>query len=133
GELTRVGVELPGALDSGVELGGQRAGLRGRVVGDVRQRHVVSLLGWAGRSKVQSEGPAASRSSMRATRSRQISSSWSRASWAARSDAGMLATRCSRPWRCLVTNPALSRTATCFCTAAKLIGYSLASAVTGNC
>ena len=63
-------------------------------------------------------------SSIRSTRPRQTVSRRSSAAWA-RSRASVSArTIDSRPTRCLLTSSARSSTATCFCTAARLIGYS---------
>ena len=70
--------------------------------------------------------------SNRCRRSRQSASSRSSTSAAWRTVLRFGWTSCSRPRRRLVTRSARSSTATCFCTAAKLIGYVRARAVTDH-
>src|SRR5690606_31959115 len=114
-ELARVGVDLPDPLDGRRELRGDRQGEVVDVLADVGDRHGYSLL---------------SRSSMAATRPRQTSSSSVSIEATERTASTWPLASCSRPSRRLEIRPALSSTATCFCTAAKLMSYLAASAVT---
>src|SRR4051812_43237143 len=69
-------------------------------------------------------------SSMRAIRPRHTSSSSVSMAATDRTAVTSPLANCSRPWRRLVSSPAFSSTATCFCTAAKLMSYLCASAET---
>src|SRR5262245_34874656 len=118
-EQSRIGPQPPNLLDRRVILGGDahRAGGRILLYGD--HGHGSSLRGvgqeW---SLVRS----ASTSPKRSRRSRQVTSSSSRSRCTSRTRSISPCTSCSRPCRCFVTSPASASTATCFCTAAKLIG-----------
>ena len=59
---------------------------------------------------------------MRSMRPRHSASYWSSRPRARRSPSMLVRTTLRRPLRSLVTRPARSSTATCFCTAAKLMG-----------
>src|SRR6185436_255121 len=103
--------ELPDALGRGIELGGQGHGQGGGVLADGGHGHrSVSFVS------------AATSSVIRPIRPRQSSSYRSSRPRATRSPSSRARTTFLRPTRSLVTSPARSRIATCFCTAAKLIG-----------
>src|SRR3979411_351829 len=103
-ELPRVSPQLPGALDGGVELGGDRHGEGLGVLADARDGHGF--------------GPplcsSASISPIRSMRSLQMASNCSSRREALRMVSTLPLTSCSRPLRSLVTSPAPSSTATCF-------------------
>src|SRR5919108_1039962 len=107
-EHARIRPEFPHLTDRIFEVGDQRGGEAVVIRLDAGDGHLVP--------------PVASRFDIRSTRPRQVASSSSRA-WRARSTAAASVwTSCSRPRRTFTTRPARSSTATCFCTAAKLIG-----------
>src|SRR5690606_11486724 len=115
-ELAGIGPQLPHPVDRGVELGGGRDRGRLAVGVDGEISHLASpSSSWARISPIRS------------IRSSQSASSWSSRNRARRTAVTSALTSCSRPRGRLVTRPASSSTATCFCTAAKLIGYSRAS------
>src|SRR3954468_19582423 len=113
-ELARVGPQRPHAFERRIELGGDGQGAAVEVLVDVDDGH------WA--------FPSSERTSdMRSTRPRHRSSSSSSARRARATAVASVRTSVSRPRRSLATRPARSSTATCFWTAAKLIGYASAS------
>src|SRR5690606_22847908 len=121
-QLARVGPQLPHPLHRGVELRGQGQGQPVEVLLDTGDCHLRSPP--LGLSPLRGPGNS---SDIRSTRPRQTASRWSSACRARRTASRSVRTSCSLPRRCLVTRPARSSTATCFCTAAKLMGYASAS------
>src|SRR5438093_8475364 len=118
-ELPRIRPQLPDALDRCFEFGlnGQAEPLG--IPADSGDGHrLLSFVSTA------SMAPAVSaRSSfMRSIRARQSSSYWASKRRATSSASRLVRTTLRRPARCFVIRPARSRTATCFWTAAKLIG-----------
>src|SRR5690606_15780565 len=121
-QLAGVGPQLPHPLHRSVELGDQGQGELVQVLLHTGDCHLGSPR--LGCSPLRGLGNS---SDIRSTRARQTVSSSSSACLTRRTAAGSVRTSCSRPRRCLVTRPARASTATCFCTAAKLIGYASAS------
>src|SRR4029079_6647693 len=114
-ELAGIGAQLPPPLGRGVEAG------------DHGEGEVLVVLLHAGDAHRRGLLSSFSRSAIRSTRPRQAESTWSSACRARLTASRLVRTSCSRPRRSLLTRPARSNTATCFCTAAKLIGYVSAS------
>src|SRR5207253_1625471 len=108
-ELTRVGPQLPHPLGRGVELGGNGHLQRLRALPDCGDGHESVSLVWLMRLVMRSIRPCHS-SSYRSSKLR-----------ATRIPSMLVRTTLRRPMRRLLTRPARSSTAMCFCTAAKLI------------
>src|ERR671919_638779 len=118
-QLPRVGPQLPNPSDIGVKLG------------RYCQSESIEILLHVNNSHPYRSPPSLINTcSARSIRSRHSSSNRSRCRRVSAIPARLPRTSRSRPRRRLVTRPARSRTPTCFCTAAKLIGYSRASAET---
>src|SRR6476660_1672345 len=121
-ELTRVGVDLPDPLRGAVEVrdDGEAPGVE--VVRDVGDGHGdQSFWVWVLVGLCRAGAGGAMSSSIREMRPRHRDSSSASIAATDRTAATSPLAMASRPCRRLVSRPALSSTATCFCTAAKLI------------
>src|SRR5438445_8226385 len=118
-ELARVRPQLPDALDRCIEFGLHGQGEPLGILADGSYGHrffaFVSTVSMA-------PAVSAMSSSMRSMRARHSSSYWSSRRRATSSASRLVRTTLRRPMRCFVIRPARSRTATCFWTAAKLMG-----------
>src|SRR5713226_7130916 len=118
-ELSRIRPQLPNALDRCIEFGLNGQGEPLGILADSGDGH--RLLSFV--STVSMASPVSTmRSFMRSIRARHSSSYWSSTRRATSSASRLVRTTLRRPMRCFVIRPARSRTATCFWTAAKLIG-----------
>src|SRR6202171_780483 len=118
-ELARIRPQLPDALDRCIEFGLNGQGEPLGILAHSGDGHrLLSLVS----TRPIAPAVSAMSSLMRSIRARHSSSYWS-SRWRATSSASRLVrTTLRRPIRCFVIRPARSRTATCFWTAAKLIG-----------
>src|SRR5438132_5089446 len=118
-ELARIRPQLPNALDRCIEFGLNGQGEPLGILADSGDCH--RLLSFV---STVSMAPAVSAMSsfMRSIRARHSSSYWSSRRRATSSASRLVRTTLRRPMRSFEIRPARSRTATCFWTAAKLIG-----------
>src|SRR5207245_3993314 len=118
-ELARIRPQLPNALDRCIEFGLNGQGEPVGIFADGGDGH--RLLPFVSTVSMAPSDSAMS-SFMRSIRARHSSSYWSSRRRATSSASRLVRTTLRRPMRCFVIRPARSRTATCFWTAAKLIG-----------
>src|SRR5688572_17985890 len=109
-QLTRIGPELPDAFRRCLELRVEGHGQGCGVLADGGHGHASVSFASLTSAVIRSTRPRQS-SSYRSSRRRATASPWT-----------LVRTTLRRPIRCLLTRPARSSTATCFCTAAKLMG-----------